>query len=54
MNPQEAYKLIEQICVSVSLPRDGHLRVQKALDIIKKEIEKDKQTKSVKDDFNKK
>ena len=47
MKLQEAFKLIEQICVSVSLTRDGHLRVQQALDVIKKEIEKkDKQVKT--------
>lgn len=45
---QEAYKLVDQICASVSLSREAHIRVQQALDIIKEEIEKKDEPKQTK------
>ena len=37
---QKAFEMIEQVCAATSLSRDGHIRLQQALELIKEEIEK--------------
>lgn len=40
MKTEEALKLIDQVCAQVSLSREGHIKVQAALDVLKEAIEK--------------
>lgn len=42
MTPEEALQLLDQVAAQASLPRQGHIAVQKALEVLKEFVEHNK------------
>lgn len=54
MKPEQALKLVDQICASVSLNREVHVKVQQAIVVLTKAIQPEEKPKKEEEKVEKK